>query len=134
MKLTKMVNIVWWTKCALLNFVHTITCQDPNGNNTSGDNQPDILSHELIEENHENCSYPSTLPLMPNKNEKLKCRKVRSILQYHAPNQNKRPEEYALHLLFVYYPFRNEEELRQETYMEKLVNPEVMRVMIMITR
>ena len=65
---------------------------------------------------------------MSNNNEKLKCRKVRAILRYHVPNQNKRAEEYVHHLLFMYYPFRNEEELHQETYMENLLNPEVMRV------
>ena len=65
---------------------------------------------------------------MWNNNEKLKYRKVRAILRYHVPNQNKRSEEYARHLLFMYYPFRNEKELRQETYMENLLNTEVMRV------
>ena len=65
---------------------------------------------------------------MSKKNEKLKYRKVRAILRYHVPNQNKRPEEYAHHLLFMYYPFRKEEDLHKETYMENLVNPEVMRV------
>ena len=69
------------------------------------DNQPHVLEDELIEQNHNICSYPATLPLMSNNNEKLKCRKVRAILRYHVPNQNKRPEEYAHHLLFMYYPF-----------------------------
>ena len=90
------------------NYLSNSKCND-------NENQPDVLEDELIEQNHNICSYPSTLPLMSNNNEKLKCRKVRAILRYHVPNQNKRPEEYAHHLLFMYYPFRNEEEYVQET-------------------
>ena len=123
MKHTKMANILWCTKCALLNFVRIIIVCLSRCNETAylnlndnNDNQPDVLEDKLVEDNHEICSYPATLPLMSRNNEKLKCRKVKAILRYHVPNQNKRPDEYAHHLLFMYYPFRNEEELRQGTY------------------
>ena len=69
------------------------------------DNQLGVLEDKLIEQNHAICSYPATFPVMSNNNEKLKCRKVRAILRYHVPNQNKRPKEYAHHLLFMYYLF-----------------------------
>ena len=54
-------------------------------------------------------------------NEKLKCRKVPSVLKYHVSNQHTHPEEYAHHLLFMYFPFRNENELKlNNSYAEKL--------------
>ena len=115
-------------KMCLAEFCSYYHLPNSNCNDINNDNQPDVLENELIEENHDICSYPATLPLMSNKNEKLKCRKVKAILRYHVPNQNKRPEEYAHHLLFMYHPFRNEEELRQPTYMENLIKPEVLRI------
>ena len=60
---------------------------------------------------------------MSSKKEKLKCRKVRSVLRYHVPNRHKTPEQYAHHLLFMFFPFRIESELcctPSGTYMEKL--------------
>ena len=44
------------------------------------------------------------------------------ILRFHVPSKLKKPEAYAHHLLFLYYPFRKEEELKGEfgTYGEKL--------------
>ena len=82
------------------------------------DNQPIILNDELMEE-HNTCTYPSAVPLMSSK-EKLKCRKFRAVLRYHVPNQHKYPEKYAHHLLFMYYPFRSESELLDNTYLHKL--------------
>ena len=95
------------------------------------DNQPEVLEDQVVEENHNSCNHPAKLPLMSNKKEILKCRKVKAVLRYHVPNQHKRPEEFAHHILFMYYPFRNETELCQsdsETYMEKLLNLEVRNI------
>ena len=44
--------------------------------------------------------------------EKLRCYKVEFVLRYHVPNRHKDPEAYAHHLLFMFYLFRNEEELK----------------------
>ena len=44
-------------------------------------------------------------------NEKLLCRKVLSVLQYHVPNINTHPEDYYQHMLVLFYPFRREEDL-----------------------
>ena len=41
-------------------------------------------------------------------NENLKCRKVRDVLRYYQPNPQKNIEQYAHHLLFTFYPFRDE--------------------------
>ena len=54
-------------------------------------------------------------------NEKLKCRTVRAILCYHEPNPDKYPQKYAHHLLFTFYPFRNEDNLKLDgSYFAKL--------------
>ena len=45
-------------------------------------------------------------------NEKLKCHKVPYVLKYHVPNKHIHPEEYAHHMLFMFFPFRDENELK----------------------
>ena len=94
------------------------------------DNQPIVLNNDLMEENstESDCHlFPSVVPLMSSK-QKLKCRKVKAVLRYHVPNRHKYPEEYAHHLLFMYYPFRSESELLDDTYLEKLVAPNVLDI------
>ena len=89
---------------------------------TVNDGQPTILQEDLLENNHSSCNYSATIPLMSAK-ENLKCRKVKAVLRYHVPNRQKYPEKYAHHLLFMYYPFRNEQDLKAENsgmYTEKL--------------
>ena len=44
---------------------------------------------------------------------KLKCRAVPAVLRFHTPNKDKNFEIYAHHVLFSFYPFRNEEELKK---------------------
>ena len=93
--------------------------------------QPEILEDQVIEENHTSCDHPMKLPLISDKKEILKCRKVKAVLRYHVPNQHKRPEEYAHHTLFMYYPFRKEAELYEtdsSTYIDKLLNSDVTRI------
>ena len=65
------------------------------------------------------------------KKEKLKCRKVRSVLRYHVPNRHKKTEQYAHHLLFMFFQFRNESELcctPSGTYMEKLNEAKILTI------
>ena len=66
-----------------------------------------------------------------NSKEKLKCRQVKAILRYYVPNRHKYPEKYAHHLLFMFYPFRNEQDLKSNitgTYSEKLREPGVIDI------
>ena len=93
------------------------------------DYQPQILVDDLIENNHaSDIHYPSSIPIM-SANEKLKCCKVPYVLKYHVPNQHTHPEEYAHHLLFMYFPFRNENELKlNNSYAEKLNLPNVLEI------
>ena len=79
---------------------------------TENDYQPEELSNELIEDIHNiDHIYLKVIPLMSSK-EKLKCRKVSYVLQSYVPNQLTQPEEYAHHMLFMYYPFRSENDLK----------------------
>ena len=75
------------------------------------DYRPVILDDELLETHHKDYNYPKEIPLMSSK-EKLKCRKVKAIPRYYQPNPNKAFETYAHYLLFSFYPFRNEKELK----------------------
>ena len=98
---------------------------------TENDSQPEVLQDRVLEENHSDCLYPSSIPLMSSNKEKLKCRKVKAVLRYHVPNRHKKPELYAHHLLFMFFPFRNESELCCEvsgTYMGKLNQPDVLHI------
>ena len=62
-------------------------------------------------------------------NEKLKCRKVPYMLKYHVPNQHTHPEEYAHRLLFMYFPFRNENELKlNNSYAENIHSSNVLEI------
>ena len=76
----------------------------------TNDNQPEILTENLILIHHEGKLLPKTVPLMSSK-ENLKCRKVIVILRYHTHNREKHSETYAHHVLFMFYPFRKESDL-----------------------
>ena len=93
-----------------------------NSNDYVNDSQPTVLQELYLENNHNACNYPPTIPLM-NSKEKLKCRQVKAVLRYYIPNRYKYPEKYAHHLLFMFYPFRSEQELKSNdtgSYVEKL--------------
>ena len=85
------------------------------------DSQPEILSEDLPDLQPTIVSnFPPVIPLMSN-SEKLKCRQVRQILRYHIPNSELNPEKFAHYLLFLFYPFRREENLRlNDSYCQKL--------------
>ena len=82
-----------------------------NETSNYNDSQPVVLNDEVVAGNHRSCIYPKSIPLM-SPNEKLKCKTLRVILRYHEPNPDKYPEKYAHRLLFTFYPFRNEDNLK----------------------
>ena len=43
--------------------------------------------------------------------ERMRCRKVRKILQYHVPNKILYPEKFAHHVLLLLYPLKDEKGL-----------------------
>ena len=91
------------------------------------DYQPKELDDEIVEDNlNLEYLYPKDIKLLSN--EKMKCRKTPYVLQYYVPNKETKPEEYAHHMLFMYYPFRDEKELlsgNPPTYASKLSEPGV---------
>ena len=92
------------------------------------DYQPEVFEDQYVEENHTAPSYPKKLPLMNDRKEVMQCRKVKLVMRYHAPNYHKKPEEYAHHMLLMYYPFRSETALHEnesKTYTETLLDPAV---------
>ena len=73
--------------------------------------QPEELVDKLVETNHStSSSYPKLLILSTG--ERLHYHQVELILRYHVPNKFKEPESYAHHLFFMFYPFRDECELK----------------------
>ncbi|XP_066912801.1 uncharacterized protein [Clytia hemisphaerica] len=98
--------------------------------NKENDCQPNELVDDLVESNHPTNGYPNIVPLLSSR-DKLKCRKVPLVLRLHEPNRNKHPEDYAHHLLMLYYPFRNENELLSQehnSYTQKLCEPGVVEM------
>ena len=73
--------------------------------------QPEELLDEIFELNHDGSSYPHTIPLISAK-EKLKCRMVPAMLRFYKSKQEKYFELFAHHLLFLFFPFRDENELK----------------------
>ena len=64
---------------------------------------------------------------MMSSNKQLKCRKVLYVLKYHVLNKHTKPEEYAHQILFMYYPFSSENDLKcNNSYVEKLNLPNVL--------
>ena len=99
--------------------------------NQCNDSQPEILDNLLrSSKSLEQSDLPKSFPLMSSK-ESLKLRKDKCILRYHIPNQTAQPDEYAHHMLFVFFPFRNESDLKttvSRTYSEKLLEPTVTEI------
>ena len=95
------------------------------------DSQPEKLDDLLrSRKSVEQSDLPKSFPLMSSK-DSLKLRKGKCILRYHIPNQTTQPEEYAHHMLFMLFPFRNESDLKatvSRTYSEKLLEPTVTEI------
>ena len=92
------------------------------------DNLPVELTDPDIENNHfPSTNYPKVIPLMSSK-DKQQCRKVQFVLRYHVPSKEKYSEKYSYRLLHLFYPFRDEMELKGKylgTYKEKISEPGV---------
>jgi hypothetical protein len=88
----------------------------------------DLLESHNLTEHTEKC-LPPKIKLM-NKNEYMKCRKVKAVLRYHTPNKTKEPELYFHHLLMLYFPWREETQLlsSDQTYTSKFYEPDVQAV------
>ena len=61
----------------------------------------------------------------------MKCPITQYVLQYYVFNKETKPEEYAQHMLFMYYTFRDEKELlsgNPPTFASKLSEPAVINL------
>ena len=98
-----------------------------NAKYKENDYQSEELDDEIVEDiSNSDYLYPKDIKLLSN--EKIKCRKTPYVLQYYVPNKETKPEEYAHHMLFSYYLFRDEKELlsgNPPTYASKLSEPGV---------
>ena len=97
--------------------------------NEENDSQPEVLTEECSRQNNDvTTDLPNRIPLMSS-SEMLKCRKVKQVLRYHVPSKNLHPEKFSHHLLFLFYPFRDENDLKLNgSYCEKLAIKEVIDV------
>ena len=97
------------------------------------DCQPYVLTDDILESQSfselSGRNYPRRIKLL-NKNEYMKCRKVKAVLRNHTPNKTKEPEAYFHHLLILYYPWRDENSLlaNDGTYMTTFLKPDVQTV------
>ncbi|XP_057310673.1 uncharacterized protein LOC130648634 [Hydractinia symbiolongicarpus] len=93
------------------------------------DSQPDILTEDASQLNHDcHAQLPPKITLMSSK-DTMKCRKIRQVLRYHIPNEKLFPEKYAHHLLYMFYPFRSENELMLDnSYCSKLASPGILAI------
>ena len=74
--------------------------------------------------------YQKLVPLMSS-NKHLKLRGKKCVLRCHVPNKLTKSEAQAHHLLFMFYAFRSESELKATpsfTYSEKLAEPETLAI------
>ena len=101
--------------------------------NQCNDSQPEILSDLLrSSKSVEQSGLPKSFPLMCFR-ESLKLWKEKCILRHHIPNQTTHSEEYADHMVFTFFPFRDESDLKarvSRTYSEKLLEPALTEISI----
>ena len=75
------------------------------------DDQPVILSDDVVENQHGNYSkLPKKIKLMTCK-ETMKCRKVQVVIRFHTPSKTAELEKYFHHPLMLYLPWRKESDL-----------------------
>ena len=88
--------------------------------------QPVELADDMLEANLAVAShYPPVISLMSSP-DKLKCRKVPSVLRCFTPNKNRNYEVYANHLLILFYPFWTELDLKSDnSYTKKFAARDV---------
>ena len=71
-----------------------------------------MINDELMELKHGKFRFRDKIELTTHNNKKLKCRKVTAVLRYHQSKPQQNNEQHAHHLLFKFYPFRDEAYLK----------------------
>ena len=94
------------------------------------DSHPVVLQPESFEvQQIDSVNLPTKVRLM-TRNETMKRRKVKAVIRYHKPNKTTEPERFFHHLLMLYLPWRDENELLEHdgTYHSKFILPDVKEV------
>ena len=93
--------------------------------NRQNDNQPVILTEQILENQHSYSQNLSTKISLATKKETMKCRKVKAMIQSHKPSKTTGPEKYFHHVLMLYSPWQEESDLivHKGTYASKLLDP-----------
>ena len=87
----------------------TLICKKENElDKAEGEYQFHVFTDSLLD--NDSYSNPKVIRLM-NCNKRMRCPKVKYVVEYYVPNRYKFPEKYAHLLLFLFSPFRTEEEL-----------------------
>ena len=74
-------------------------------NDKANDNQPVVLSDDLLENQHVDSGYRLSKKIkLMTKRETMQCRKVRAVVRFHTPSKTTEPEKYCHHILMLYYP------------------------------
>ena len=105
-------------------------CTLENKSSKTCEYQPDGLDDNLIENNHEECSYPKKNQIDIS-GKIMRCRKVRKIHRYHVPNKLLSAKKCAHYVLLLFYPFRAGKELLLDfptLYQNKLQEQSVQNV------
>ena len=92
-----------------------------------------LLGDTIMESNHAETHFPKVVPLMKFK-EKLHWRKVKAVLRYHQSSPTKHIEQYPHHLLFLFYPFQDEEKLKSSLFADYVMTLQEPGVMDIINR
>ncbi|XP_078375419.1 uncharacterized protein LOC144658809 isoform X2 [Oculina patagonica] len=94
------------------------------------DVQPNVLSDQLVESNHDSNSESILPPIIKliNAQEIMKLQKVKAVIRFHTPSKTKEPEKFYHHLLMLYFPWRKESDLLgrgDQLYLTKFQDPVV---------
>ena len=94
------------------------------------DGQPVVLQPESFEVQQIDSVNLLTKVRLMTRNETMKRRKVKAVIRYHKPNKTTEPERFFHHLLMLYLPCRDENELlgHDGTYHSKFILPDVKEV------
>ena len=114
----------WFCLAEFIGYCYLSQYSKYNENGYQTKEHPD----EVVESSHNiEHKYPRYIPLLSSKE---KCHKITFVLQFPVPNKVTQPEEYAHHLLFMYYPVRDEK-LKSDnpaTYCNKFIDPGVIDI------
>lgn len=104
---------------------YTLSCKSKD--DTSSECQPNILEDKLMIINHDDYPYPNNIKLTNSKTKTMRFCKVKIILGYYVSSKSFSPEKCAHHLLLLFYPHRDENDLlssNQPLYQDKLQKSE----------